>query len=326
MKTEFLVVMMFVATLMQCGGKKVVADTQNEGVVEDERVMGHGTGKVTQGSWLELFMGMDAEFVPTVDGDSTYRYTCSLPELEGDEGIARQELEATWYNNDDDPCRYRCTWGLYVDKDFPSDMVFRRVEIGIDTLLTQSFCYNEELNDVKQTFARRKGYVPRKTQDILDRAKSLFEQFTRKKQPTKPEAEYRDYPEARVCIVAHKIYDRDEWATYIIEFSFDYNGSNGCPSWADYITVNKKTGQSLTTDDIVKRYGAGQVSKNLRDAFVKAKDERNATLDVQNYSGAELIDAADGCAIIDEGVMFYYRPYNIGCGAEGEFNLVLDLK
>lgn len=23
-------------------------------------------------------------------------------------------------------------------------------------------------------------------------------------------------------------------------------------------------------------------------------------------------------------VMFYYRPYVVGCGAEGEFNLVLD--
>ena len=127
-----------------------------------------------------------------------------------------------------------------------------------------------------------------------------------------------------MCIVAHRIYDKGDYASYIIEFSYDYNGSNGCPSWADYITVNKKTGRRLTADDLVKKYGYARVCKSVRDAYVKAKCERNADLELYNCTGQELISLADGCAIVDEGVMFYYRPYVVGCGAEGEFNLVLD--
>lgn len=97
----------------------------------------------------------------------------------------------------------------------------------------------------------------------------------------------------------------------------------GCLSWADYFTVNKKTGQRLTTADLVEKLGYAQVSKGLRDAFVKGKQERNADIEVYNYTGQELIGLADGCAIVNEGVMVYYRPYVVGCGAEGEFNLIL---
>ena len=322
MKTRFFTMVMSIAFMMLCGCNTVVTESQSSDNVE---VMGYSSDKVTQGSWLDLFMGMGKE--EKENEDSFARFECCVPELEDEEGIARQELEAIWYDNDDDyPCRYRCTLGLYVDKDFPSQEAFKQIELGVDTLLTQSFYYNEELKDLKESFATRKGYAPRDAQDILDRAKQMFEQFTRQMQPSKPESAYNNPPESRVCIIAHKIYDQGDWASYIIEFSFDYNGSNGCPSWADYITVNKKTGQRLTTDDVVKKYGAEQVSKTLREAFLKAKGERNADLEVQNYSGEELIDAADGCAIVNEGLMFYYRPYNIGCGAEAEYNLVLNLK
>lgn len=318
----------FLATMMLCGCNRHNANSQvsdKEGG-ENEKVAGYGTGNVTQGSWLQLFMGMG--FEERKDEDSPSRYECSVPELEDDDNVVRQELEAIWYHNDSDlPARYRCTFGLYVDKDFPSQEIFKQVELGIDTLLTQSFCYDDELKDIKELYAKRKGYAPRSTQDILNRAKTMFDVFTQKMQPSKPDSAYYDkYPESRVCIVAHKIYDQGDWATYIIEFSFDYNGSNGCPSWADYITVNKKTGRRFTTEDVVKDYGIKPLSKNLRKAFIKAKKERNADLEVQNYSGMELIEYADGCAIVNEGLMFYYRPYNIGCGAEGSYNLVLDMK
>jgi hypothetical protein len=211
-----------------------------------------------------------------------------------------------------------------VDKDFPSDKVFRQVELGIDTLLTQSFYYNDELEGLKKNLAQRKGYAPKNAQDIMNRAKKVFDQFTKKNNEFKPDSVSFDLLDARVCIVAHKIYDRGDWVSYIIEFSFDYNGSNGCPSWADYITVNKKTGKRLTSGDVDKKYGAAQVEKKLREAYEKGKKERNTALDVYDLTGEELIDCADGCAIVNEGVMFYYRPYGVGCGAEGMYNLILD--
>lgn len=332
MKNRIFIVMMLAALMMTWGcNSKVDAASQGgsdeDSLAVERETMGYDSERVTQGSWMELHMGMDGEYVPTDDGDSSYRYTCSLPELEDLEGITRQELEATWYNNDgENSSTFRCTMGLYVDKEFPSQEILRQVELGLDTLLTQSFCYYEDLNDLKESLSLRKGYTPRNVQDIQQRFKQAFEQFTQLMSARQPANAYARYPEARECYVAHKIYDQGDWASYIIELSFSYNGSNGCPSWADYITVNKKTGHRLTADDIVKKYGREQVSKKLRQAFVKAKGERNADLEVYNLSGLELIDAADGCAIVNEGMMFYYRPYNVGCGAEGMFNLVLDLK
>ena len=326
---RFFLMMVTVVVLLSCGKVTVAPVAQGDGgvdSVESEVVSGYDSEKVTQGSWMGLFLGMGQVEEKKADGDSHYRYECQVPELDGVEGIARQELEATWYHNDEDnPSRYRCTMGLYVDKNFPSSEIFNQVERGIDTLLVQSFYCYEELNALKASLEKRTGYKPRGTKDILDRAKSVFDAFTRVMHPTKAVSDYSNYPESRICIVAHKIYDKGDWASYIIEFSFSYNGSNGSPSWADYITVNKKTGKRLTAVDIEKKYGAAQVEEKLRKAYEKGKKERNTDLDVYDLTGKELIDCADGCAIVNEGVMFYYRPYSVGSGAEGEYNLVLDL-
>ena len=326
MRSIFLI-MMAVAALLSCNKVNFTPVKQDNGSVDSDVVMGYDSERVTQGSWMTLFMGMGLVKEKTAGGDYHYRYDCQLPELDGVDGVARQELEATWYHNDDDfPSQYRCTMGLYVDEDFPSNEIFNQVERGVDTLLIQSFYYDEELNDLKAFLAKRQGYEPRGTQDILDRAKSVFDQFTQLMRPAKSVSDYTEYPESRICIVAHKIYDRGDWASYILEFSFSYNGSNGCPSWADYITVNKKTGKRLTTNDLVEKYGYSSVSKELRNAFVKAKIERDAEIELHNFSGRELIGLASGCAIVNEGMMVYYRPYIVGCGAEGEFNLILDKK
>ena len=328
MRTTCLIVMMIAAASMLCGCKNIVAGTKTRNVeqtVDKEDVMGYSTGKVNQGSWMELFIGMGQVQDEQDKDGSSYNYECRVPELEGIDGILSQELEATWYREGDGKSdRYRCMLGLYVDEDFPSDQVFRQVELGIDTLLTQSFDYNDELEAMKKSLALRKGYNPKSSQDIMNRAKQIFNQFTKKNHEQKSDVTGNELPEARVCIVAHKIYDKGDWASYIIEFSFDYNGSCGCPSWADYITVNKKTGHRLTSGDLVEKYGLAQVSDNLRKAYVKAKSERNVELDVYNLTGQELIDGADGCAIVSDGVMFYYRPYSVGCGAEGMYNLILD--
>ena len=327
MRSVFLLEMMAVAALMLCGCKNGVAKANdNVQAVENEHAMGYDSEEVTQGSWLQLFMGMGrVEGGKNKDGYTQYNYECRVPELEGDDGVLSQELEATWYKDGyDEPAQYRCMLGLYVDRDFPSEAVFRQVELGIDTLLTQSFMYNEELENLKKNLVLRTGYAPHSSQDILNRAKQIFDQFTQKNSQFKVDSATFNLPEARVCIVAHKIYDQGDWVSYIMEFSFDYNGSCGCPSWADYFTVNKKTGRRLTTADLVERYGYARVSKGLRDAFVKGKQERNADREVYNYTGQELIDLADGCAIVNEGVMVYYRPYAVGSGAEAEYNLILD--
>ena len=155
MRTCFFTVM--IATALMCCGCKSVADrSKADGdSIENEVVSGYDSDKVTQGSWLGLFLGMcQVEGEKDKDGYTTYYYDCTVPELEGDDNVLSQELEATWYKDDyTEPAKYSCMLGLYVDKDFPSDEIFRQVEIGIDTLLTQSFYYNDELENLKKNLA-----------------------------------------------------------------------------------------------------------------------------------------------------------------------------
>ena len=37
----------------------------------------------------------------------------------------------------------------------------------------------------------------------------------------------------------------------------------------------------------------------------------------------ELLKAMNGCALIREGLIIYYHPYEIGCGADGQFNAII---
>ncbi len=40
-------------------------------------------------------------------------------------------------------------------------------------------------------------------------------------------------------------------------------------------------------------------------------------------TGEALIERADGAAFVGGGILFYFHPYNIGCGAEGQYNIVI---
>ena len=81
MRTVFLLEMMIVAALMLCGCKNGVAKTDDkEHTVENESVMGYDSKRVTQGSWLQLSLGMGRiESDKDEDGYTKYYYECRLP-------------------------------------------------------------------------------------------------------------------------------------------------------------------------------------------------------------------------------------------------------
>ena len=37
----------------------------------------------------------------------------------------------------------------------------------------------------------------------------------------------------------------------------------------------------------------------------------------------DILDSANGCALIEEGLIIYFYPYNLGCGADGEYEAVI---
>ena len=288
------------------------ATLKPEAVVADEQELDVQTP-------MDLFLGMDY--------DENYSYTGNDSLLYWFPGLIMQEKAATWYCAEDDyAMKFRCSLGLYIDKEYPSEAVFRELEAAIDSALVFGLEPYGGMDD-QPAFRLREANTPQNAQQILDFASQVFDMYTNQMKASKPVTAYEQAPEARWCLVVHKVYDKGDQATYIFEVSYDINGSNGCPSQAHFVTFDKNTGEILQPDEIIRKYGAENLKSQLWNAYLAAREERGfAEFDGSEVSADELLTEASGCAIINEGVMFYYLPYIIGCGTEGEYNLVLPMK
>ena len=267
---------------------------------------------------MDLFLGMDY--------NDDYSYTGSSSLLHQFPGLIMQEKDATWYVSDEDfDIKFRCSLGLYIDKEYPSEVVFRKLEEAIDSAVVFGLEPYGGMDD-QPAFRLRNANTPQNATQILEFCSQVFDMYTNQMKARKPEAAYEQVPEARWCLVVHKVYDKGDQATYIFEVSYDINGSNGCPSKALFITFDKKTGEILEPNYIIDKYGAEYLESQLWDAYMNVRAEREYGDDVEAVSPDELLSEVDGCAIVNEGIMFYYLPYHIGCGAEGEYMLVIPKK
>lgn len=139
----------------------------------------------------------------------------------------------------------------------------------------------------------------------------------------KPVEEYWKMYAGRVCIVTHKVFENDSLVTYIVESSVDYNGSSGCPSSASYYTYRKSDGYLFTTADLTAGYTENQLEDVLDQVYDDLMKSRGREYTHEVLSNNVLSTRMDGCAIIEEGLLVYYHPYNIGGSAEGQYNLII---
>lgn len=97
-------------------------------------------------------------------------------------------------------------------------------------------------------------------------------------------------------------------------------GDNTAFSW---FTIDKDTGSVLELSDIIYE------SKWQEFAFIMIKHLNdghpwlNYNRDTQRCDLIKILNERDGCAITPEGVIVYYHPYKIGCGAEGQYNALI---
>ena len=110
-------------------------------------------------------------------------------------------------------------------------------------------------------------------------------------------------------------------------------------TWYDWLSCGDNTTESYYSVDVK----TGRVA-SITD-FIQERDlTRLATLMMKylkNFKGdlwyhpdfewvptdpLELLKAMNGCALIREGLIIYYHPYEIGCGADGQFNAVIPYK
>lgn len=272
---------------------------------------------------MDLFLGMDY--------DDNYSYTGSDSLLYRFPGLIMVENDAIWYDGEeyeaDDAfyMKFRFSMGLYIDKEYPSEAIFRKMEGAIDSALVFGMEPYGGM-DNKPAFRLRESHKPQNAREILDFGTQVFNMYTQQKRARKPESAYEQIPEGRWCLVAHKVYDKGDQATYMVVVSYDINGSNGCPSQALYWTLDKKTGRLLQSKDIIAKYDEEDLKSQLWNAYIEASKERGYDEDMIMLEPENLLTEVSGCAIINEGILFYYLPYVIGSGAEGEYFLVLKQK
>ena len=218
-----------------------------------------------------------------------------------------------------DSVRFIMRMGISMDEKYPNKLVRKAVFEKVNKYLANGFDYDISLED-QEKIVNNGADVNNSTKDFLAEWKSIFYKVS----------EFNGYEERDSILpymrgsgggtVCHKIYEDINIATYLIEGVIDYHNSSGDPTKADYLTINKSTGEVLSVSDVRKD---NRMENLIVDAYLIFTESMG--YHPYSYTGKDLLESADGVAIINEGLLFYYHPYKIGVGSEGQFNLIIPI-
>ena len=98
-------------------------------------------------------------------------------------------------------------------------------------------------------------------------------------------------------------------------------GNNARESWW---TVDATSGKLLGLSDFILPEKLDTLASLMMRRLINGSSE--FILDQSQYKPEEylgILQRADGCALIPEGLVFYFYPYNLGCGADGQYEAVI---
>lgn len=265
----------------------------------------------THTNFFGLYYGMeknsDREFMdPVLD---------TIPE------ITHKEFSSIWYIPSDS-VRFAMTLGIYLDNEYPSDAVRETVFKKLNSIIPEGFSY--DINHRQESLLKSGVATMQSVKGFLDSWGNLFNKVSRLNGYGPKYANFPLIIGSRGCAVCHKIYEDSIWTTYIIEMSVDYHSSCGCPSSADYYTINKQSGKILTLSEFLSQCKRTDITDLIRREYENEAKSKGFT--PSDFSGSELLDKANGFAKLKGGVILYFHPYNIGGGAEEQYNLVLPIE
>lgn len=252
--------------------------------------------------FLGLFYGMDK--------DAQGNYVDSI--LDTIPGLQKFEKSAMWSYRSDS-VKYLASMGLYIDGRFPSEQIKEQMLSLADSLL------RFEDADTTQLFNLPRFSISNESasvQTFLTTWSKTFDE-TSKIRHNASDSTFMRVSDLRWCVVIHKIYEDEKFATFLAGMSFDIHGSCGCPSQSSYLTFNKQTGKKLTISDVMVKYD----KKELKHILYKSYCSQSMARENGYVNGEILISESDGVAKIGDYYLFFYHPYKIGCGAEGQYNL-----
>ncbi len=219
-----------------------------------------------------------------------------------------------------DSVKFKMKLGLSLDKNYPNVLVRKTVFEYLNKYLACGFEY--DITSDKQKDLISKGADSSVDLDsFLKEWKCISQKVSSLNGYDEKCSNLSEIAGSGSCTVCHKIYEDSENVTYLIEGGSDYHSSSGDLTKADYITINKSTGRILSVTDIRRKYDESILEKLISDAY-KLAVEANGLVPAE-YSGIDLLEEVDGVAIINEGLLFYYHPYKIGVGSEGQYCLIL---
>ena len=165
-------------------------------------------------------------------------------------------------------------------------------------------------------------------QKLLEWVGSKTEDFLNQYSPRSCDSVYRLEDEPVVT---------DQWGTLIVDcwktgdyYTFyelswrDYFLSSGNNTWEDYYTVDSRTGKELVLEDLVSPSKYGKLNelmlkylRNDGDGYLYVNDEP------LQVPAKEVLQQLCGCALIREGMILYFHPYVLSCGAAGSFSATI---
>lgn len=257
----------------------------------------------------ELFYGMEK--------DSTGNYYDNR--VDTIIGLSHYEFSDTWYHFGDS-IQFDVSFGLYIDEKFPSEIVKDAVLTKLNRAIPEAFEY--DLSTDKQSELLKLGAkVNQSTTQFVKEWEQILRRLTNMNHMGKSAFSFPQAVGSRGCTVCHKIYEDEIWVTYIVEESIDYHSSCGCPSAADYFTINKQDGHILSLDEVLTDNKKESIGTAAYENYCTEASSRGFI--PLECTPQHLISELNGIAIVKEGILLYLYPYHFGCGAEGQYNLIV---
>ena len=104
-----------------------------------------------------------------------------------------------------------------------------------------------------------------------------------------------------------------------------YWTDQGNISHESYWTVDAITGKELELSDFVKPKNYDRLSELMMPRLENERGVRLLDQDVYSYTAddKDVLPRLSGCALIREGLIIYFYPYNLACGADGEYYAII---
>lgn len=108
------------------------------------------------------------------------------------------------------------------------------------------------------------------------------------------------------------------------EYTWFDAASNGDTTQQSWFTIDRATGKELTFGDIVDSRRREEFNQLLIAHLCNWTGYWKDNEDASPVERAEYVcENFNGIALVPEGVVVYYHPYSIGCGAEGQYNSLI---